>query len=245
MSALPASTPPLLDIRGMHAGYGSIPVLRDINLSIAPGDLVALVGSNGAGKTTLMKAISGLIPVSQGEIRIRDQRTAGLNSADIVRLGVTQAPEGRRIFSGLSVEENLKLGAFARRGKTAGDVAHGLEEVYDYFPRLRERRRQLAGTMSGGEQQMCAIGRALMGKPSLLMIDELSLGLAPIIVESLLRILEEIHANGTTILLVEQDAGIALGFCRTAIVLETGSITYTGTASDLLSDEKLVRSYLG
>jgi branched-chain amino acid transport system ATP-binding protein len=236
---------PLLEIRGMHAGYGRIPVLRDIDIAIHPGQLVAIVGSNGAGKTTLLKAISGLIQPTQGDILIRGKSIARLNSADIVRMGVAHAPEGRRIFGGLTVEENLKLGAFARRDKTARGLADDLAQVYAYFPRLEERRNQLAGTMSGGEQQMCAIGRALMGKPDLLMVDELSLGLAPIIVEAILRILAQIHARGTTILLVEQDAAVALGFCQRAIVLETGSVSYTGSTVGLLSDGTLVKSYLG
>jgi branched-chain amino acid transport system ATP-binding protein len=236
---------PLLEIRGLNAGYGMIPVLRDITFSIGKGDLMAMVGSNGAGKTTLIKTISGLIQPTAGEIILREKSIVGLNSAEIVRMGVTQAPEGRRIFSGLSVEENLRLGAFTRTSKTAKDLEEDLENIYTYFPRLKERRSQLAGTMSGGEQQMCAIGRALMGRPQLLMIDELSLGLAPIIVESLLDILTQIHAGGTTILLVEQDASVALGFCQQAVVLETGCITYTGSAVDLLSDGRLVKSYLG
>jgi branched-chain amino acid transport system ATP-binding protein len=235
----------LLTVTGLNAGYGTIPVLRDISFSVAEGDLVALVGSNGAGKTTLMKTISGLIEPTSGDILFKGVSIVGRNSAEIVRLGITQAPEGRRLFSGLTVEENLLLGAFARADKTPQRLKEDLERVYDYFPRLRERSRQLAGTMSGGEQQMCAIGRALMGKPQLLMIDELSLGLAPIIVETLLDILTQIHAGGTTILLVEQDASVALGFCERAVVMETGSITYTGDAVDLLSDERLVKSYLG
>jgi len=236
---------PLLELRNVHAGYGAIPVLRDISFSIEKGDLIAMVGSNGAGKTTLIKTISGLIRPTEGDVLLSGKSIVGRDCAEIVRLGVTQAPEGRRIFSGLTVEENLKLGAFARAGKTEQILREDLEKVYGYFPRLKERRSQLAGTMSGGEQQMCAIGRALMGRPLLLMIDELSLGLAPIIVEALLDILTQIHAGGTTVLLVEQDASVALGFCRRAIVLETGSVTYMGTADDLLADDRLVKSYLG
>ncbi len=236
---------PLLEIKGLNAGYGMIPVLRDVSFTIGKGDLIALVGSNGAGKTTLIKTISGLIQPTAGDIILHGKSIVGRNSAEIVRMGVTQAPEGRRVFSGLTVEENLRLGAFTRTDKSARNLKESLETVYEYFPRLKERRKQLVGTMSGGEQQMCAIGRALMGRPQLLMIDELSLGLAPIIVESLLDILAQIHARGTTILLVEQDASVALGFCQRAVVLETGSIAYTGTAVDLLSDGKLVKSYLG
>jgi branched-chain amino acid transport system ATP-binding protein len=241
MSANPT---PLLEVRGLHSGYGAIPVLRDINFKIFEGDLVAMIGSNGAGKTTLMKTISGLLPPTQGDVLFTGTSIAGKNSAEIVRLGITQTPEGRRIFSGLTVEENLKLGAFARKEQSSESLSADLDKVYGYFPRLNERRNQLAGTMSGGEQQMCAIGRALMGRPRLLMIDELSLGLAPIIVEALLDILAQIHANGTTILLVEQDAATALGFCERAIVLKTGSVDFEGLSENRLSDDSLIRSYL-
>jgi branched-chain amino acid transport system ATP-binding protein len=241
MSANPT---PLLEVRGLHSGYGAIPVLRDINFKIFEGDLVAMIGSNGAGKTTLMKTISGLLPPTQGDVLFTGTSIAGKNSAEIVRLGITQTPEGRRIFSGLTVEENLKLGAFARKEQSSESLSADLDKVYGYFPRLNERRNQLAGTMSGGEQQMCAIGRALMGRPRLLMIDELSLGLAPIIVEALLDILAQIHANGTTILLVEQDAATALGFCERAIVLKTGSVDFEGLSENLLSDDSLIGSYL-
>ena len=241
MSANPT---PLLEVRGLHSGYGAIPVLRDINFKIFEGDLVAMIGSNGAGKTTLMKTISGLLPSTQGDVLFNGTSIAGKNSAEIVRLGVTQTPEGRRIFSGLTVEENLRIGAFARKEQSRESLSADLDKVYGYFPRLNERRNQLAGTMSGGEQQMCAIGRALMGRPRLLMIDELSLGLAPIIVEALLDILAQIHANGTTILLVEQDAATALGFCERAIVLKTGSVDFEGLSENLLSDDSLIRSYL-
>lgn len=241
MSANPT---PLLEVRGLHSGYGAIPVLRDINFKIFEGDLVTMIGSNGAGKTTLMKTISGLLPPTQGDVLFDGISIAGKNSAEIVRLGVTQTPEGRRIFSGLTVEENLRLGAFARMEQSRESLSADLDKVYGYFPRLNERRNQLAGTMSGGEQQMCAIGRALMGRPRLLMIDELSLGLAPIIVEALLDILAQIHANGTTILLVEQDAATALGFCERAIVLKTGSVDFEGLSENLLSDDSLIRSYL-
>ena len=241
MSANPT---PLLEVRGLHSGYGAIPVLRDINFKIFEGDLVAMIGSNGAGKTTLMKTISGLLPPTQGDVLFTGTSIAGKNSAEIVRLGITQTPEGRRIFSGLTVEENLRIGAFARKEQSRESLSADLDKVYGYFPRLNERRNQLAGTMSGGEQQMCAIGRALMGRPRLLMIDELSLGLAPIIVEALLDILAQIHANGTTILLVEQDAATALGFCERAIVLKTGSVDFEGLSENLLSDDSLIRSYL-
>jgi branched-chain amino acid transport system ATP-binding protein len=235
---------PLLEVTDLHAGYGQVPVLKGISFSIWAGEIVAVLGSNGAGKTTLMRTLSGLIRPTQGTITFGQRQVGNLGTSDIVRLGIAQAPEGRRMFSGLTVEENLRLGAFART-KTSADVKRDIETVFDFFPRLRERREQLAGTMSGGEQQMCAIGRALMAKPKLLMIDELSLGLAPIIVESLLDTLARIHEFGTTILLVEQDASVALGFADRAIVLETGSIVHAGPAEEMLSREDILKSYLG
>jgi branched-chain amino acid transport system ATP-binding protein len=235
---------PLLAVADLHAGYGQVPVLKGISFSVWAGEIVAVLGSNGAGKTTLMRTLSGLIRPTQGTITFGQRQVASLGTSDIVRLGIAQAPEGRRMFSGLTVEENLRLGAFSRK-KTSVDVKQDIETVFDFFPRLRERRKQLAGTMSGGEQQMCAIGRALMAKPKLLMIDELSLGLAPIIVESLLDILARIHESGTTILLVEQDASVALGFADRAIVLETGSIAHAGPAEEMLSREDILKSYLG
>ena len=240
-----ASPEPLLEIAGLHAGYGAVPVLHDIDITVLAGELVAIIGSNGAGKTTLIRTVSGLIRPTSGQIRSGGTLLNGLDTADIVALGIAQAPEGRRLFGGLTVEENLRLGTFARADKRADAIGADLDAIFGYFPRLRERRRQLAGTLSGGEQQMCAIGRALMSRPRLLMIDELSLGLAPIIVETILDIIQRIHADGTSIILVEQDASLALAFSDRAIVLETGRVAFAGESQTLLGDERVMKSYLG
>ncbi|WP_326537444.1 ABC transporter ATP-binding protein [Pseudorhodoferax sp.] len=235
----------ILSVRDMHSGYGSIEVLRGINFSVHEGEILAVVGSNGAGKTTLLRTISGLIPASQGSIAFRGEDISRCSPAQIVARGVSQAPEGRRVFSGMSVEENLRLGAYRRPDKHPDVVDRALEQVYTYFPRLRERRRQLAGTMSGGEQQMCAIGRALMADPHLLIVDELSLGLAPLVVQELLDILAAVHERGCTIVLVEQDVSVALNFSDRAVVMKSGSVVLTGDASSLMGDDEVVRSYLG
>ena len=235
----------LLRIEGIDSGYGSIQVLRNVCFSVEQGEILAIVGANGAGKTTLLRTISGLITPSRGSICLGDTNLVGRSSSEIVALGLTQAPEGRRVFSGMSVEENLRLGALRRPNKTRQSVNQGLEHTYVCFPRLRERRNQLAGTLSGGEQQMCAIGRAFMAKPQLLMIDELSLGLAPIIVEELLHTLESIHESGCTIVLVEQDISVALSFSDRAVVMQSGCIVLTGTASSLRADDEIIKTYLG
>ncbi|CAN7218586.1 ABC transporter ATP-binding protein [Bradyrhizobium sp. LjRoot220] len=234
----------ILGIVGLNAGYQHIHVLRDVTFSVSRGEIFAIVGTNGAGKSTLLRTISGLIAPMSGSINFEGTDIAGCNAADIVRHGISQSPEGRRCFAGLTVDENLRLGAFSRR---TGSPALGerLENVYGYFPRLRERRRQLAGTLSGGEQQMCALGRALMALPRLLIVDELSLGLAPIIVEELLLTLQGIHQAGTTIMLVEQDVGVALGFSDRAIVIQQGQIVLQGYSEHLLESEHVVKSYLG
>ncbi|MDB5798261.1 MAG: amino acid/amide transporter ATP-binding protein 2, family [Paucimonas sp.] len=240
----PAATP-LLAIRNLNAGYGAIQVLRDVSFDIIEGDIMAVVGANGAGKSTLFRTISGLLTPSSGEIWFGQTNIAGLGSAEIVSLGLSQAPEGRRVFSGMTVEENLRLGAFRRRDKTRASVSAGMEQVFGNFPRLRERRKQLAGTLSGGEQQMCAIGRALMANPRLLVIDELSLGLAPIIVEELLHTLEVIHESGCTVVLVEQDVSIALSFSDRAVVMQAGQVVMSGISSELLSNSEIMKTYLG
>jgi branched-chain amino acid transport system ATP-binding protein len=236
---------PALRVQSLNSGYGSIQVLRDVCFDVPRGEIFAVIGANGAGKTTLLRTISGLIKPSSGSIWLEEVNIAGLGSAEIVSLGLTQAPEGRRVFSGMTVEENLKLGAFRRKDKSRQGLSRALEQVYGYFPKLKERRRQLAGTLSGGEQQMCAIGRALMADPRVLVIDELSLGLAPIIVEEILGILEAIHDSGRTIVLVEQDVSVALGCSDRAVVMQTGRIVMSGVSSDLLSDTEIVKSYLG
>jgi branched-chain amino acid transport system ATP-binding protein len=236
---------PLLRVESLNSGYGKIPVLHDLTFSIWPNEIIAILGSNGAGKSTLMRTLSGLLQPTAGTISFAGHEIGGLDPSQIVGLGLAQAPEGRRMFSGLTVEENLRLGAFARKDKNAASLRRDLDDAFEYFPRLRERRRQLAGTLSGGEQQMCAIARALMAKPKLLMIDELSLGLAPIIVEALLDTLIRVHESGTTILLVEQDAAVALGFADRAIVLETGKITRVGDSKNMLAEDDIVKNYLG
>jgi len=234
-----------MSIRNLNSGYGSIQILRDVSFDIMPGEILAVIGANGAGKSTLFRTISGLIAPTRGEILLDGANIAGLSSAEIVSRGVIQSPEGRRVFNGMTVEQNLRLGAFRRRDKSRESINRAIEQVYTYFPKLRDRRRQLAGTMSGGEQQMCAVGRALMGDPRVLVIDELSLGLAPIIVEELLHILEAIHDTGCTIVLVEQDISIALSFSDRAVVMQAGRVVMTGVSSDLLSDSQIIKTYLG
>ena len=248
MSALPthsAALVPVLRVENLDAGYGSIQVLRDISFEVFEGEILAVIGSNGAGKSTLFRAISGLIVPTRGAIWLGDANVAGVPPSDIVARGLSQAPEGRHVFKGMTVEENLRLGAFRRADKSRPAITQALEEVYTHFPRLRDRRKQLAGTMSGGEQQMCAIGRALMAAPKVLVIDELSLGLAPIIVQELLRILDAIHQTGTTIILVEQDISIALNFSDRALVMQSGQLVMSGVSSELLSDAQIMKTYLG
>lgn len=241
----PSQGVPLLRIENLVGGYGDIRILNDISLTIDQGEMLALVGSNGAGKTTLLRTISAILSATSGSIRFMGEEISRASSHEVARLGIAQVPEGRRLFSGMTVEENLRLGAYSRVDKTALTVTRGLEQVFEYFPRLRERRRQLAGTLSGGEQQMCSIGRALMANPRLLMIDELSLGLAPLIVAELVAILRAIHASGTTILLVEQDVSVALQISERAIVLQTGRVVLEGPSSELISKDDIVKSYLG
>jgi branched-chain amino acid transport system ATP-binding protein len=227
----------MLEIRGLVAGYGGVEILRGIDLDVGESEIVALVGANGAGKTTLLRAISGLIPARRGTIRFRERDLAGLLPEQIVERGIAHVPEGRRLFAGLTVRENLRVGAY-RRG---GDLGYVLE----LFPRLEERLRQVAGSLSGGEQQMCAIARGLMSSPDLLMVDELSLGLAPNLVEQILDRLEAIAANGTAVLLVEQDVDAALRLAARGYVLETGAIVAEGPSSDLLADPRIREAYLG
>ncbi|MPZ36288.1 MAG: ATP-binding cassette domain-containing protein [Rhodospirillales bacterium] len=235
----------LLSVRGLDGGHGPIQVLADISFDVREGEVMAIIGANGAGKTTLLRILSGLIQPMRGSIRFAGREIAGSSSDEIVGLGLCQAPEGRRLFSGLTVEENLRLGSFRRRDKSRRVVADALDQVFAYFPRLAERRGQLAGTMSGGEQQMCAIGRALMAGPRLLAIDELSLGLAPVIVEELVAILYDIHEAGTTVLLVEQDVSVALGVADRALVMQSGKIVLQSSPDELLADDAIIKSYLG
>jgi branched-chain amino acid transport system ATP-binding protein len=232
----------LLEIEDIHTFYGNIEALKGISLTVEEGEVVTLIGANGAGKSTTLRSISGLTPPRQGSIRFKGRDITFTPAQDIVRLGISQAPEGRRCFSRLSVRENLELGAFLRRDAAVGE---DLDRVYTLFPRLKERERQKAGTMSGGEQQMLAIGRALMSKPVLLLLDEPSMGLAPILVERIYETIEEIRKQGTTILLVEQNARYALQVSERGYVLETGTVALTAAASELRENADVQKAYLG
>ena len=233
----------LLEIKNLSAGYGDIQVLWDIDLHIEEGQIVALVGANGAGKSTLMKVISGLLPAYNGSIVFRGENINGMASKDIVTRGVIQIPEGRRLFPQMTVEDNLLMGAF-RRSKSR-DVKRELERIYTIFPRLRERRMQLTGSLSGGEQQMCAFGRGLMGDPRLIIIDEMSLGLAPLIVDDLIDNVREINQRGTSVLLVEQDVQLALDNSHYGYVLSTGRVEIEGPSAELLGNQQVKEIYLG
>ena len=234
---------PLLELLDVHAGYGAADVLRGVSLSVGEGDIVTLIGANGAGKTTTLMTICGLLPVRGGAITFDGDRLDRLPSAAIVARGVTQVPEGRRVFARLTVRENLLLGAFGRRDRAG--VATGLDEVLGLFPVLRQRLEQLAGTLSGGEQQMLALGRGLMARPRLLLLDEPSLGLAPKLVATIFEVIRRIHARGTAILLVEQNAYQALRLVHRGYVLETGAIVQHGPAAALLADASVKAAYLG
>jgi branched-chain amino acid transport system ATP-binding protein len=232
----------VLEVRDLHVSYGEIPALKGISLTVGAGEIVALLGSNGAGKTTTLRTLSGLLAPRAGDIVLEGRPIAGLPAHVIVRRGIAHVPEGRRIFNRLTVRENLEMGAYTR--SDAG-VAADLERVFALFPRLRERRAQVAGTLSGGEQQMLAIARALMGSPRLLLLDEPSMGLAPVLVEQIFETVQDINRQGTTILLVEQNAALALDVAQRAYVLETGSIVLSGAAADLARDQDVRRAYLG
>ena len=232
----------MLEVASLRAGYGPIEVLRGIDLRVAAGEIVALLGSNGAGKSTLNNNISGLYRPFGGTIRFDGKDIAGALSMQIVEAGLVQVPEGRRVFPNLTVRDNLELGSY-RRGKPAR--AQNLERVLTAFPRLRERLRQVAGTLSGGEQQMLAIGRAMLAQPKLLMLDEPSMGLAPLMVEKIFEIIQLIARRGTTILLIEQNAQLALENAHRGYVLESGEITLTGDAKTLLADPRVKEAYLG
>lgn len=233
---------PLLQIDGLSAGYGGMPVLRDVGLHVDQGEIVALVGSNGAGKTTLLRALSRLIDGS-GRILFDGKEILGLTPEEVFALGLVQMPEGRQLFDHMTIEENLLMGAF-RRWDQAG-VKAGIARVYSMFPILWQRRRQRAGSLSGGEQQMCAVGRALMAEPRLLMVDEMSLGLAPVVVDQLLDVLAEIRTQGVTVLLVEQDVHSAFRVADRGYVMETGSVVREGAVSALADDPEVQRAYLG
>ncbi len=227
----------------MEAGYGDVTAVRAVSLEVRAGEIVALIGSNGAGKTTTLRAISGLLPLRGGRVELDGRPLSGLGSAAIVAAGVAHVPEGRQLFPTMTVLENLELGARTAEGRARR--ADTLARVYELFPRLSERRRQLAGTLSGGEQQMVAIGRALMARPRLLMLDEPSLGLAPVVVSSIFANLMAINRDGLTILLVEQNVLRALRLSHRAYVLENGTITLAGSSATLLADARIKRAYLG
>ena len=235
--------PALLRLEGLEAGYGDLVAVRDVSLEVHPGELVALIGSNGAGKTTTLRAICGLIQPRRGIVEFDGARIDGLSSATIVARGIAHVPEGRQLFPSMTVRENLELGARTRESRRLR--AETLERVYTLFPRLAERHAQLAGTLSGGEQQMAAIGRALMALPRILMLDEPSLGLAPVVVTAIFDNLVTINRRGTTVLLVEQNVLRALRLCARAYVLENGTVTMAGTRETLLADEGIKRAYLG
>ena len=236
------STPVLLDIQGLRSGYGRVEVLRGVDLQVRAGEIVALLGSNGAGKSTLNHTVSGLVPAWGGRVVFDGADLTGAHYRDVVRAGLIQVPEGRRIFPNLSVLENLELGAFARARQRR---AANLERVFTTFPRLKERIAQKAGTMSGGEQQMLAIGRGLMAEPRLLILDEPSLGLSPLLVEQMFALVSRLHEEGLAVLLVEQNVGQSLEIADRAYVLENGAIRFEGRPDELLASDELRRAYLG
>ncbi len=240
----PVASSLIIELKGLCAGYGEIQVLWGIDLDVRRGEITALIGSNGAGKTTLMRALSGLIPTGAGRYFSEGRDLTGDSAAEILRHGIVHVPEGRRLFGAMSVEENLLMGAYSRKAGR-GEINRDLERVYATFPKLRERRRQAAATLSGGEQQMCAIGRGLMAAPLLLMIDELSLGLSPLLVEQLVAALRALNATGTSILLVEQDVTTALDLCDQAFVMDMGRIVRSGSGPELLADPIVRDAYLG
>ena len=234
----------LLTLDDVHVHYGKVEALKGVSLEVAEGEIVTLIGANGAGKTTTLKTVSGVRPVTSGSIRFEGRDLASVPAHQRVTLGISQAPEGRRIFPGMTVLENLEMGAYGRKAKRDG-LGADLERVFGLFPRLAERRSQAGGTMSGGEQQMLAIGRALMARPRVLLLDEPSMGLAPRLVTQIFGVLTEINEQGTTILLVEQNAAQALQRAHRAYVLETGRVVRAAAAADLLGDESVRAAYLG
>jgi len=234
----------LLAVEGLDAGYGDVQILWGVSLAVASGEAVALIGSNGAGKTTLLRALSGTVPTRGGRVRFKGQDITGLSPDRRVALGLAHVPEGRQVFNGMTVRENLMMGAYTRRDGRA-EVQADLGRVLGLFPVLAERRDQLAGTLSGGEQQMVAIGRGLMGRPELLFIDELSLGLAPVVVERLVEAVREVHRAGTTILLVEQDVQTALEMAARGYVIANGRVAMQGASADLLRSPEIREAYLG
>jgi branched-chain amino acid transport system ATP-binding protein len=233
----------MLKIENLHVSYGGIRALRGISLEVPDGKIVTLIGANGAGKSTMLRTITGLVKAESGSIRWNDHELLGQPTDRIIGTGIAMCPEGRRVFADLTVLENLKIGAYLRKDRAG--IEEDLQLVYNLFPRLKERVWQLAGTLSGGEQQMLAVGRALMSRPQLLLLDEPSLGLAPLVVQDIFSIIKKINKQGTTLLLIEQNANMALKTADLAYVLETGNITMFGTGADLLADERVKEAYLG
>ncbi|MGB4675353.1 MAG: ABC transporter ATP-binding protein [Aggregatilineales bacterium] len=233
----------MLEVQDIHTYYGHIHALRGVSLTVEEGEIVTLIGGNGAGKSTTLNTISGVTPARHGQVILDGMDITRVPPHDIVGLGITQAPEGRRIFARLTVQENLDLGAYSR--KDTASVKQTLEMVYELFPRLKERRNQPGGTLSGGEQQMLAIGRAMMAQPRILLLDEPSMGLAPILVQEIFEIIQQLNAQGTTILLVEQNAQAALSICTRGYVLQTGEIVLAGPGKELLRNEMVRKAYLG
>ena len=233
---------PILKVSDINVYYGAIHAIKGVSFEVNPGEVVTLIGANGAGKSTTLQTVSGLLHSRTGSIEFLGENLMGVPAHKVVAKGLAQVPEGRRVFLQMTVEENLEMGAYTRSG---GDIDADLEKVYAYFPRLMERRRQIAGTLSGGEQQMLAMGRALMSRPKLLMLDEPSMGLAPILVEQIFKIIQTLHEAGTTILLVEQNAQAALSIADRGYVLETGKIVTSGTGQELLASPEIKRAYLG
>ncbi|MGN8833420.1 ABC transporter ATP-binding protein [Selenomonas montiformis] len=233
----------MLELKGVNVYYGAIHAVKDISLTVNQGEIVTLIGANGAGKSTTLRTISGLLRPKSGSISFEGKEIAGVKAHEIVRQGISQVPEGRRIFAEMTVMENLDMGAFTRKDKDG--IRADLKRVFELFPRLEERKSQVAGTLSGGEQQMLAMGRALMSRPKLLLLDEPSMGLAPLLIREIFHIIEDINRAGTTVLLVEQNANMALSIASRAYVLETGRITLSGDAAKLAASEEVRKAYLG
>lgn len=233
----------MLEIRGLNAGYGEVQILRDVSFSVGKGEIVTLVGSNGAGKSTLLNTICGIIRPWSGKVHLEEADITGLNSEAIVARGITQVPEGRRLFPQMTVKENLLMGAYRRKDRT--EIQRDLKWMCELFPILRERQGQRAGSLSGGEQQMCAIARGLMARPKILIVDELSLGLAPIILDVLVDTIQKVHGEGMTIFVVEQDVATAFDLATTGYVLENGRVVLSGPTAELKSNPHVKRAYLG
>ena len=233
----------MLEVKDLYVNYGAVEAIKGISFTVQPGEIVTLIGANGAGKTTTLHTISGLVKAKSGSITYNGTDLQKIDPSKIISLGIAHVPEGRHVFPEMTVEENLQMGAFISKNKE--ETAAAMQDVYEKFPRLRERRRQLAGTLSGGEQQMVAVGRALMGKPSIILMDEPSMGLSPLMVKEVFAIIKEIHAAGITVLLNEQNAKMALSIADRAYVLETGTISISGDAQELLKDERVKKAYLG